>query len=1167
MVMVEPFLLTLNSLLSNPVALARPSLLQARTRTAMHALQTDIATRLKRIKGKEKALPDTDWLLYSQWLFTKKCASTISPARPRRPNDPIPGGSHVFPHAKASPHPCRSLRALPSLLAASPGTLPSRAPHRAQARHHFSTNAGAARRPQDAPNPVELLDRFTRGRPYQDKPIEVQDAWESYNLVRDRNSVLATKPEIIIPFVDRMATGAEALYTSDGSLDALNQWATLLMPLLSEVESLIEPVSPEAFSRQCLWVRCMALAGDIPAALSGLTRMELLRDGEDPAIECRAYESLLLAIHRTQGPVKVLEIICQKWTALGGRIFDPQYRYYGKAVNDALKSLSDTAFSILDDIEFPAAVVAARRDKGDRAERLRAGELLITFLIVRRCPEDAFAVLEELHQQGLRPNLTLQLELVLSLVRNRVFELANRLYSTLSTFVEPGAEPREYIMSGLHLFAHQGDVDRVEHYFGVLKERNAVGVSSISLRMHVHALHGDTARVVQLFHEELAEARGRGDARRRARIHHYTSVIMAHAQRRDFDGINTWLEEMVKAGIRPDRYVYEVILNSFAMRGEVDEIGTVLQQMFEAGFAPNEITYTTVITLLAERRDAVAAEAIYKQAIREGVVPDRQMIAALMNAHAEVGSWRGVIRAFDYMTSSKTRQIRPRMDVFNILLKAYVLIGTPFETVSRIFRKIEDAGMRPSIHTFTLLIQSACDSGLMDVAATIFQELEKLAKDWETGFQTNAYALTVIMAGYLRLGHKAKAKEVYDDMLARGIQPTSVTFGAILRGYSNEGTEENLQLAQDFLRSLMDSDPNDRAWLVSSNTRLSGLEHIYGPLMSSHARRSSPEQVEALFQDMIDQGGEPTLSMLTLLLNSYRKARDADSARKVWRQIVGLGMRYSKVEGLFSGADAEPPREDLQRQASILCVPLSIYMDVLSASGFHLEVADVWQKLKTMHFTFDSHNWNHLVAVLVRAGEPLRAFGIVERIILPYRHQLQHAAADRERAPETPLLFDDEMFAKADDLDEIVPARADRTFAAERRAAAVRLATPHAQLLRGRGRDFAHPLHILYQISPSWQAWRPHRVTMLLLSMVLDHLESGRLIQPILPDDAPASWDEEWDEDQSAKADALIEMIQEACPETLQAVRDFRTQESAQAEIDNMIYSKQPGMASIQSRG
>ena len=88
-----------------------------------------------------------------------------------------------------------------------------------------------------------------------------------------------------------------------------------------------------------------------------------------------------------------------------------------------------------------------------------------------------------------------------------------------------------------------------------------------------------------------------------------------------------------------------------------------------------------------------------------------------------------------------------------------------------------------------------------------------------------------------------------------------------------------------------------------------------------------------------------------------------------------------------------------------------------------------------------------------------------------------------------------------------------------------------------------------------------------LLSMVLDHLESGRLIQPILPDDAPASWDEEWDEDQSAKAGALIEMIQETCPETLRAVRDFRTQESAQAEIDNMIYSKQPGMASIQSRG
>ena len=135
------------------------------------------------------------------------------------------------------------------------------------------------------------------------------------------------------------------------------------------------------------------------------------------------------------------------------------------------------------------------------------------------------------------------------------------------------------------------------------------------------------------------------------------------------------------------------------------------------------------------------------------------MVAALMTAHAEVGSWKGVIRAFDYLASSTDRQLRPCINVYNILLNACVFAGSPFEVVSDIFRKMERSGVRPTAHTFSILVKSACDSGQMDVAMHVFMELDGLAQSWETGIKVNVYALTIFMGGYLRIEDRLKAKE------------------------------------------------------------------------------------------------------------------------------------------------------------------------------------------------------------------------------------------------------------------------------------------------------------------------------------------------------------------------------------------------------------------------
>ncbi|EGO27642.1 hypothetical protein SERLADRAFT_382914, partial [Serpula lacrymans var. lacrymans S7.9] len=74
-----------------------------------------------------------------------------------------------------------------------------------------------------------------------------------------------------------------------------------------------------------------------------------------------------------------------------------------------------------------------------------------------------------------------------------------------------------------------------------------------------------------------------------------------------------------------------------------------------------------------------------------------------------------------------------------------------------------------------------------------------------------------------------------------------------------------MRIAEAFLRSIMEEESSERGWRTSG-TRQSTLEHVYRPLMLAYTRQQQPEEVERLFEGMIQAGGEPSLGTLTMLL-------------------------------------------------------------------------------------------------------------------------------------------------------------------------------------------------------------------------------------------------------------------------------------------------------------
>ena len=1019
--------------------------------------------------------------------------------------------------------------------------------------------------------------------------VDLKSAWGAFVELRKQSCL--PQPSVVLGFVDRALSTVELTLPHENKMRELVRWSVRLRRALRQLSDIENLSSAESVHALCLLTRIHALLGRFDDVASLFPRIWNHRTNEEAydlgLPELGMVKTVLQALARYRSPAAVLDFIVSQWHTLGRLVnMSPS-----SSSSRAPSSPSDIAFELFDRIRSPMAELANMRDRPKRDVTF-AGKLLIRYFLRRRVPEDALAIYREMRQQSVDINPPLKLWLVRALVRGHAIEQANRLFSEISATVRSGHESELFLATSLHLFSSQGDIARSEAAFKVLEDRELINDRTIGMRLLAHAHNGDVETVVRYFHHYFPFPRRAN----RADKFHYTAILVAHAKAGDHIGLSKWLGNMIADGVAPDRHVYNILLEDCARRGKLEDVASIIQEMHIRGLPPLAETYTTVVTALAKRGDPVTAEAFYLKGLKQGVKPDRQMVASLMTAHAEVGSWRGVIRVFDYLTSSDDRHLRPRIDVYNILLNAYVLAGSPFEVVSDVFQKMEQSGVRPTAHTFSILIRSACDSGQMDVAMRVFMELDSLAQSWESGVKVNVYALTILMAGYLAIGDRLKAKDIYDEMLFRGISPTSFTYSSILRAYVSDGSQESIKLAFDFMQSLMVS----RKWLSTSHSRFSGFEHIYAPLMTLFARKAKPEQVEELMDDMVRAGGERTLTTLTLLLNAYRNTGNADECRRVWDEMFPIALRFlrtGEVLGIPEHSephDVRPPHT--KPKANIICVPLSIHMDALSAAGEHAEVAEVWKTVRGHGFGLDSHNWNHLIVVLLRAGEIERAFQILERVIIPsalYRrpsNDMNTTAAPRDTAPPTPLSFYDDDNENEDHdpppqnqnpsgLATIASEEATRTRVPRACLSATERASVTFQLTKelgvagayapvatadlptddssAHGRpDFAHPLHVLQSILPTWNTWQPHAAVVTLLRDVLIQLEAGHMIPPIPPrrfGDAPGSTTWQGVESEAEAAKTLLGNLHASCPRAVRLVREYEYRMRVRQELARMV--------------
>ncbi|SPO21749.1 uncharacterized protein UTRI_01235_B [Ustilago trichophora] len=619
-------------------------------------------------------------------------------------------------------------------------------------------------------------------------------------------------------------------------------------------------------------------------------------------------------------------------------------------------------------------------------------------------------------------------------------------------------------------WAMRNRLDRVNFFLAVLQKRKPRGHDNFVrlVMMDLAAARGD----VKVLHEKLAEvhdfearhvdqcAAGRSPLDGKA----YGLLIKACNRADDVDLAEYYLTKALERGIAPRSSDFNLIIDLHIRKSNVDAALAVFEQMKEFGVQPDKYTYTILIHGFALRRDPDSAAHALRAMIDAGKTPDRITYAALLNCFVESGIYDAAIRLFAWMQNHRDVRIRPTIEVCNIILKAYVLSAMPVQKVMQFVSNVRKMYLSPNANTYALMLQSACDAGFMDVAEEVFSEAERCLPNVTgsgSGQGANIYHFTIMIQGYLRLGDHAEAKDYFDEMQQRKLSPSSVTWSVMVHSYAHSENEANYDLACTLVSQLV-ADESKRAFRPSSwsapaalggkdktatvaekpfeNHRLAAkhspsFEALYTVLMVAQAQRGEPDKVERTLKTLARSTPDLSVYAMTPLLDAYRRAGDVDSALRLFDQIYASALELAsskrhRVYAYSSSSDASGQQTDgagsqdlaeRRRDASsrnVLCLPISIMIDLLSTVGRHEEISKMWARAKKDGFGFDSDNWNHLAASMARAGQLEEALSVVEHVLYQdppnawMRSRHQDELHKRDKADEDVEEEDGELAAR-----------------------------------------------------------------------------------------------------------------------------------------------------------
>merc|ERR1719443_1370117 len=270
---------------------------------------------------------------------------------------------------------------------------------------------------------------------------------------------------------------------------------------------------------------------------------------------------------------------------------------------------------------------------------------------------------------------------------------------------------------------------------------------------------------------------------------------------------------------------------------------------------------------------------------------------------------------------TKLRQLQGKPGVvingahtFGSLIKAYGCAGD-IEGCWRCWKQMRSRHIQPTSITIGCMVEAVVTSGDIDGA---YELIQQLMEDDQSRSQVNAIVYCSVLKGYARARRMERVWTVWEELLARGIEPSVVTFNAMIDACARNGRMDavpdlvlemkgrkitpNLITFCTMLKGFCQRGDVLASFKVLREMRRAGLrpdEITYNTLLDGCAQSNLAEEGERLLEEMQREGVAPSNYTLSVLVKLMGNCRKVDRAFQVVEQVC---RRYRIKACVSSGA-------------------------------------------------------------------------------------------------------------------------------------------------------------------------------------------------------------------------------------------------------------------------
>ncbi|CAI8592010.1 unnamed protein product [Vicia faba] len=302
-----------------------------------------------------------------------------------------------------------------------------------------------------------------------------------------------------------------------------------------------------------------------------------------------------------------------------------------------------------------------------------------------------------------------------------------------------------------------GEINRAIELFRESRiEGYGMTVYTFSAMISAYGRNGRFADAVELF----MSMRGLGLV---PNLVTYNSIIDAGAKGEvSFDVVVKYYDEMLAAGVRPDRLTYNSLLSVCASKGMWEMAQKLLTEMDGRRIVRDVFTYNTYLDTLCKGGQIDLARRVFEEMSFKCVWPTIVTYSTLMDGYAKANLLEDALHLYEEMK-----------------LRSVCLDRVCYNTVVGVYAKLDR----------------------FDEAVNICREMDGC------GIKTDVVTCNALLAGYGRHGMYAKVKRLFEEMKARNIYPNTLTYSTMIDVYTKaEMFQEAMNVYIEFKMARLEVD-------------------------------------------------------------------------------------------------------------------------------------------------------------------------------------------------------------------------------------------------------------------------------------------------------------------------------------------------------------------------